>query len=209
VRAPQADDEGGFENLGFDKGQFEVLEADFENVLQELGADPQLERFRLEYETLYRALKKSHESENRLVKKCKELTADIASTVQKTASAVKLSADDQQQIVGLKQDILRTSTAVESSLLKEKETKEEVCAGSSLPLSLTHTAAQLLRLPCCLAAAALRFAALRCAAAACYFGCCHCRCCCSIRGFAGSCRAGEYTAAGRRGPRGPVPARIE
>ena len=129
--ATQADDEGGFENLGFDQGQFEVLEADFENVLQELGADPQLERFRLEYETLYRALKKSHESEKRLVKKCKELTSDIASTVQKTASAVKLSADDQQQIVGLKQDILRTSTAVESSLLKEKETKEEVCASSS------------------------------------------------------------------------------
>ena len=51
-----------------------ALEADFESVLQELGADPQLERFRLEYETLYRALKKSHESEKRLVKKCKELT---------------------------------------------------------------------------------------------------------------------------------------
>ena len=34
-------------------------------VLSEIGADSQLERFRLEYETLYRALKKSHESEKR------------------------------------------------------------------------------------------------------------------------------------------------
>lgn len=122
----QGDDEGTFENLGFDQGAFEALEADFENVLQELGSDPQLERFRLEYETLYRALKKSHESEKRLVKKCKELTMDIATTVKKTEAAVRLSAEDQQQIVGLKQEILRTSTAVESSLLKEKETKEEV-----------------------------------------------------------------------------------
>ena len=110
----------------FEQSHFEVLESDFENVLQELGADPQLERFRLEYETLYRALKKSHESEKRLVKKCKELTSDVATTVQKTTAAVKLSADDQQQIISLKQDILRTSTAVESSLLKEKETKEEL-----------------------------------------------------------------------------------
>lgn len=110
----------------FEQSQFEALEVDFENVLQELGADPQLERFRLEYETLYRALKKSHESEKRLVKKCKELTSDVATTVQKTTAAVKLSADDQQQIISLKQEILRTSTAVESSLLKEKETKEEL-----------------------------------------------------------------------------------
>ena len=129
----QGDDEGTFENLGFDQGAFEALEADFENVLQELGSDPQLERFRLEYETLYRALKKSHESEKRLVKKCKELTMDIATTVKKTEAAVRLSAEDQQQIVGLKQEILRTSTAVESSLLKEKETKEEVRRFSRAP----------------------------------------------------------------------------
>ena len=40
-------------------------------VLLELGANEMVERFRLEYETLYRALKKSHESEKRLMKKCK------------------------------------------------------------------------------------------------------------------------------------------
>ena len=76
-------------------------------LLGELGGQPALERFRLEYETLYRALKKSHESEKRLVKKCKELTQDIGSTVQKTASAVKLSTNDQNDIAGLKNDILR------------------------------------------------------------------------------------------------------
>ena len=40
-------------------------------MLLELGANEMVERFRLEYETLYRALKKSHESEKRLMKKCK------------------------------------------------------------------------------------------------------------------------------------------
>ena len=97
-------------------------------LLSELGQQPVLERFRLEYETLYRALKKSHESEKRLVKKCRELTADIGSTQNKTASAIKLSANDQNDIAALKNDILRISTSVESSLIKEKETKEELTA---------------------------------------------------------------------------------
>ena len=147
-------------------------------LLAELGQQPNLERFRLEYETLYRALKKSHESEKRLVKKCRELTSDIGGTVQKTQSALKLSANDQNDIAALKNDILRmcaptrkltsaanaaaatghpcrrpltpaahpthsphprwpltpppaaavvrSSTSVESSLIKEKETKEEL-----------------------------------------------------------------------------------
>jgi septal ring factor EnvC (AmiA/AmiB activator) len=95
-------------------------------VLQELGADSQLERFRLEYETLYRALKKSHESEKRLVKKCRELVTDITGTKNKTENAVKLSAEDQTMIAQLRTDIVRTSTAVETSLLKEKDTKEEL-----------------------------------------------------------------------------------
>ena len=42
-------------------------------VLQELVGDKSLERFRQEYDKLHRALKKSHESEKRLIKKCREL----------------------------------------------------------------------------------------------------------------------------------------
>ena len=66
-----AEEPTGFEHLGFDPATYEALEVDFDNVLGELGADAQLERFRLEFETLYRALKKSHESEKRLLKKCR------------------------------------------------------------------------------------------------------------------------------------------
>ena len=42
-------------------------------MLQELVGDKSLERFRSEYEKLHQALKKSHESEKRLIKKCREL----------------------------------------------------------------------------------------------------------------------------------------
>ena len=56
---------------------FEALEREFQEVLSELMGDQGLETFRLEYEKLHRALKKSHEQEKRLVKKCRELSTEI------------------------------------------------------------------------------------------------------------------------------------
>ena len=93
-------------------------------VLVELSADDALERFRLEYETLYRALKKSHESEKRLMKKCKELSVEIGTTNIKAATALKLSQEDQGVIQQLKKDIEKTWSAVEQSHEKETQTKE-------------------------------------------------------------------------------------
>ena len=46
-----------------------------QEVLQELMGDRNLERFRVEYEKLHRALTKSHESEKRLMNKCRELNS--------------------------------------------------------------------------------------------------------------------------------------
>ncbi|KAF6263859.1 hypothetical protein COO60DRAFT_1457868 [Scenedesmus sp. NREL 46B-D3] len=43
-----------------DNKAYDALEGDFQEVLQELATDKGLERFRIEYEKLYRALKKSH-----------------------------------------------------------------------------------------------------------------------------------------------------
>ena len=60
------------------------------------------------------------------MKKCRELVTDITGTKNKTENAVKLSAEDQTMIAQLRTDIVRTSTAVETSLLKEKDTKEEL-----------------------------------------------------------------------------------
>ena len=55
-------------------------------MLKELSADESLERFRNEYEKLHRALKKSHESEKRLIKKCQELNAEIVANAAKVLS---------------------------------------------------------------------------------------------------------------------------
>jgi hypothetical protein len=58
-----------FAKMGVDPAQYEALEKDFQEVLNELVGDSSMEKFRKEYEKLHRALKTSYESEKRLVKR--------------------------------------------------------------------------------------------------------------------------------------------
>eukprot|EP00913_Durusdinium_trenchii_P018375 g17260.t1 len=74
-------DEGARNEM--ESSAFEALEKDFQ------------EHFRLEYEKLHRALKKSHDSEKRLIKKCRELNAEIVSNATKVQTALNLSKEDQ------------------------------------------------------------------------------------------------------------------
>ena len=72
-------------------------------VLAELMGDKSLEKFRIEYEKLHRALKKSHDSEKRLMQKCRELNGEIVANAAKVTTALKLSQDDKGTISSLKQ----------------------------------------------------------------------------------------------------------
>merc|ERR1719482_2291598 len=109
-------DDDAFEALAF-----EALEKDFQEVLTELVGDKSLEHFRLEYEKLHRALKKSHESEKKLVKKCRELNAEIVQNAVKVQTALKLSQEDQSTIASLKKEIERAWKMVEASHDKEQK----------------------------------------------------------------------------------------
>lgn len=110
----------------FQASAFEALENDFQEVLKELIGDKSLEHFRLEYEKLHRALKKSHESEKRLIKKCKELNSEIVSNATKVQTALNLSKDDQMTIQNLKKEIERAWKMVEASHEKEQRAKETI-----------------------------------------------------------------------------------
>ena len=93
LAARMGDKKDGFEDMGLEGSAFEALERDFQEVLQDLVGDKSLERFRVEYEKLHRALKKSHESEKRLIKKCRELNQEIVANAAKVQTALKLSQE--------------------------------------------------------------------------------------------------------------------
>lgn len=102
---------------------FETLERDFQNVLQELVQDKSLEHFRVEYEKLYKAVCKSHDSEKKLIKKARELNNEIIANAMKVQTALTLSQEDAEMIAQLKAEIERAWSMVEASYEKDFKAK--------------------------------------------------------------------------------------
>jgi chromosome segregation ATPase len=112
--------------MGLESSAFEALERDFQEVLTELVGDKSLERFRVEYEKLHRALKKSHESEKRLIKKCRELNSEIVSNAAKVQAALKHSQEDREAVASLRKEMDKAWKMVEASHEKENRAKETI-----------------------------------------------------------------------------------
>ena len=90
------------EKIAFDDSSFQQLEQEFQDVLSELMGDKTLEKFKIEYEKLHKALIKSHESEKRLMQKCRELNAELVANSAKVQTALKLGQEDQNTIASLR-----------------------------------------------------------------------------------------------------------
>ncbi|KAJ8284910.1 hypothetical protein COCON_G00037600 [Conger conger] len=103
---------------------FVRLEKRFEEVLNELLGDKNLEKYRVEYEKLAKALKKSHESEKRLMTKCRELSAEIVSNRVKVDAARKLSEEDKSVADTLKKEVEKAWKMVDAAHDKEMTMKE-------------------------------------------------------------------------------------
>ncbi|KAF1792309.1 hypothetical protein GQ600_27877 [Phytophthora cactorum] len=114
------------DDAGLEATSLEALESDFEEVLAELEGDKSLERFRLEYEKLHRALKKSNGQEKKLIKKCRELNAEIINNAAKVQTALKLSQEDQASIASLKKEMEKAWKMVDASHEKELRAKETI-----------------------------------------------------------------------------------
>lgn len=104
----------------------ELIERDFEDVIRDLGGEDNLERFRMEYEKLHRALKKSHESERRLVKKTQELSQEIMANAAKIQSVIKMSQSDRNTMEAFKAEIEKAWKMVDGAHEKEARAKETI-----------------------------------------------------------------------------------
>jgi chromosome segregation ATPase len=119
-------DNAGAEQLSFQQSAFDALERDFREVLNELVGDKTLERFRVEYEKLHATLKRSHDNEKRLIKKCRQLNQEIVGNAAKIQTALRLSLQDQNSIALLKKEIDKAWRMVDSAQEKEKRARDNV-----------------------------------------------------------------------------------
>jgi len=119
----------------FDDASFQQIEQEFQDVLRELVGDKSLEKFKVEYEKLHKALSKSHDSEKRLMQKCRELNAELVANSAKVQTALKLSQDDQNTIASLKKELEKAWKVSESSVEKAQTAKETI---QSLKLEIAN-----------------------------------------------------------------------
>ena len=95
-------------------------------ILNELSGDQSLERFRLEYEKLYKSFKNSFENERKLLRKIKEINNDIVANATKVQTALKLTQEDAQTIQYLKAELDKTFKVLEMSKEREDKSKQKI-----------------------------------------------------------------------------------
>ncbi|XP_008488603.2 cilia- and flagella-associated protein 58 [Calypte anna] len=118
-----------------EESEFEALEEDFQEVINLLKEDENLEKFQIEYEKLHAVMKKAHENEKRLMEKCRELNAELVVNSSKIAALTKLCKDDEETISSLKMEIEKAWKVVDTVYEKEQRAKEMV---KSLQEEIAH-----------------------------------------------------------------------
>lgn len=88
--------------------------------------DQRLERFRTEYSKLQSALKSSQASEERLIKKCKELSSEMVNKVSGVQEALRLSEGDQVTVETLKQEVGQAWKLLETTQGKLATANEKI-----------------------------------------------------------------------------------
>ncbi|XP_054611078.1 cilia- and flagella-associated protein 58 isoform X2 [Dunckerocampus dactyliophorus] len=118
---------------------------EFQMVLSELTEeqeDPNMDKIREEYEKLLNALTKSYANEKRLMTKCKELSAEMASASTKFEAALKMSHDDESTITSLKTEVEKAWKMVDAAYVKEQAQMETIKNLQEEVASLTQLAEQ-------------------------------------------------------------------
>ncbi|CAH8848679.1 unnamed protein product [Trichobilharzia szidati] len=139
INAPDADVSKVVIKPAVDDVTFDALKNDFDEVLKEIQGNKGLERFKDEYEKLMKAFFRSHDNEKRLMRKCRELKAEIVSNSAKVSQAAKISSEDQNNMSYLKREIEQAWKMVDAAADREtkaretiKKLKEEIASLSKL-----------------------------------------------------------------------------
>lgn len=105
---------------------FEEMEESFNRIVRELVNDRSLDKFREEYEKLHDALVQSHEHNNILIEKCRQLNQDILANANKISTVLTMSQNDQKTISNLRAEFEKAWKLVEQSQVRESKSKDVI-----------------------------------------------------------------------------------
>lgn len=114
------------EALGFDQEQYEAIESEFKEFLNDHLKGKDLEKFRQEYQKINKALRSSYEGEKKLIKKCKELISQIFEKASNYRAALRMANNEVDKIAQLKQDVSKNYEEVQNIREQEEQKREEI-----------------------------------------------------------------------------------
>ena len=112
--------------IGLQPQEFEALEKDYQQFLNELTGDSSLDRFRNEYDKLHKAMKQSYENEKRLIRKGRELNTEIVNSMSKVKQAIQLTQVDSEYIQQMQEELQNTIKMFDLSREREEKNKQKV-----------------------------------------------------------------------------------
>ena len=113
------------EALGFDQEQYEAIESEFKEFLNDHLKGKDLEKFRQEYQKINKALRSSYEGEKKLIKKCKELISQIFEKASNYRAALRMANNEVDKIAQLKQDVMSARTTKRSKTSESRRNPRE------------------------------------------------------------------------------------
>ena len=96
------------ESLGFGQEEYEKIESEFKEFLNDHLKGKDLEKFRQEYQKINKALKSSYDGEKKLIKKCKELISQIFEKASNYRAALRMANNEVDKIAQLKQEVSKS-----------------------------------------------------------------------------------------------------
>ena len=109
------------EELSFSQDQFEDIEREFKQFIEEIIGVANLREFREQYQQKYSVLKTSYEKERRTLEQCKKKINEIWENAQNVRSAIRLASQEVDKITEIKKAVDDETAKAESRREEEKE----------------------------------------------------------------------------------------
>jgi hypothetical protein len=91
--------------MGMQPEQFEEIEREFKNFLEEIVGNDNMEAFRGQYQNIHDTLKSTYEQELTYIKKCKQTNNTIFEKASNVRAAIRMAAAEVERISALKQKV--------------------------------------------------------------------------------------------------------
>ena len=114
------------EELSFSQDQFEDIEREFKQFIEEIIGVANLREFREQYQQKYSVLKSSYEKERRTLEQCKKKIGEIWENAQNVRSAIRLANHEVDKIQEIKKAVDDETAKAENRREEEKEKLQKI-----------------------------------------------------------------------------------